>query len=124
MADIVDKKTRSKMMAGIGSKNTKPEIYIRRFLFSRGFRYRLHDKNLPSSPDIVLYKYRVVIFVHGCFWHKHQGCKLSYVPKSNTIKWQEKFSANVIRNKKQINNGRDCLTFQLLNCSTNFLAAY
>lgn len=102
MTDIVDKKTRSRMMAGIRGKNTKPEILVRKFIFGHGFRYRLHDKKLPGSPDLVLSRYRLAIFVHGCFWHRHQDCKLSYVPKSSTEKWQAKFSENIQRDRKQI----------------------
>lgn len=103
MTDIVDKKTRSKMMAGIHAENTIPEITIRKFLFGQSFRYRLHYKNLPGKPDIVLPKYRVVVFVHGCFWHRHQGCKLNYAPQSNSELWQSKFEKNILRDKKQIN---------------------
>ncbi|MDE3023674.1 MAG: very short patch repair endonuclease, partial [Pseudomonadota bacterium] len=71
------------MMAGIKGKNTKPEILVRRFLYSRGFRFRIHYKKLPGCPDIVLHKYGLAIFVHGCFWHRHNGCKLATVPDQN-----------------------------------------
>lgn len=102
MVDIVDSSTRSRMMAGIRAKNTRPEILVRRFLHSRGFRYRLHVGKLPGTPDIVLSKYKVAIFVHGCFWHRHPGCKYATNPDQNRNRWQEKFSHNVERDKKQI----------------------
>ena len=97
MTDIVDKATRSKMMAGIRGKDTKPEILVRRELHRRGFRYRLHGKKLPGSPDIVLPKWKTVVFVHGCYWHRHSSCKLSYPVKSNKEFWNNKFEANVKR---------------------------
>ena len=93
MADVVDAATRSRMMAGIQSKNTKPETIIRKGLHARGFRYSLHPKRIPGKPDIVLPKWRVVVFVHGCFWHKH-GCHLSKTPSSNTAFWETKLAAN------------------------------
>ena len=102
MTDIVDKNTRSRMMAGIKSKDTKPELLVRRFLHSRGFRYRLHVKKLPSSPDIVLTRARLVILVHGCFWHRHAGCKLATTPDQNCQKWDEKFRQNIDRDARQI----------------------
>ena len=102
MADIVDSKTRSRMMAGIKGKDTGPEMLVRRFLHKAGFRYRLHDYNLPGCPDLVLPRYRIVIFVNGCFWHRHQGCKLAYLPKTNLDKWQKKFDQNVIRDQNNI----------------------
>lgn len=100
--DIVDKKTRSRMMASIRSKDTKPELAIRRYLYSLGFRYRLHVKNLPGSPDIVLRKHNLAIFVQGCFWHHHESCHYASNPASNSSKWQEKFAANVDRDKKNV----------------------
>lgn len=100
--DIVDVSTRSRMMAGIRSKDTKPEMIVRHFLHARGFRYRLHDKNLPSKPDIVLTRYRVAILVHGCFWHQHPGCRFATKPLTNSQKWQAKFEENVSRDAKNI----------------------
>lgn len=94
MADIVDKKTRSRMMSGIRSKNTKPELTVRSFLHRAGLRFRLHAK-LPGKPDIVLPKYRTVVFVHGCFWHRHKDCRFASTPSSNTEFWQKKFESNV-----------------------------
>ena len=102
MADIVDKQTRSRMMAKIKGKDTQPEMKVRRFLHACGFRYRLHVSSLPGKPDICLPKYGVVILVQGCFWHRHKGCRLSYMPASNKDKWQEKFRGNVQRDRKNI----------------------
>jgi len=81
-------------MSRIRSKDTKPEMLVRRFLFAQGFRYRLHDKKLPGKPDIVLPKYKTVIFIHGCFWHGHEGCKYYVVPKTRTEWWQNKICRN------------------------------
>ncbi len=102
MTDIVDKKTRSRMMAGIRGKDTKPEMLVRRFLHSRGFRYRLHEKKLLGSPDIVLPKYHLAIFVHGCFWHRHTGCRFATTPAQNRDSWAQKFNQNMVRDKRQI----------------------
>lgn len=93
MADVVDAATRSRMMAGIQSKNTKPETLIRKALHARGFRYSLHPKRLPGKPDIVMPKWRVIIFVHGCFWHRH-GCSLSKMPTTNVDFWESKLAGN------------------------------
>jgi len=90
MADVHTKEVRSYNMSQIRSKNTKPELVVRRYLFAKGFRYRLHSKDLPGKPDIVLPKYRTVIFVHGCFWHGHEGCKYFGIPKTNTEWWVNK----------------------------------
>ncbi|WP_237247360.1 very short patch repair endonuclease [Sideroxyarcus emersonii] len=100
MADIVDKQTRSRMMSEIRGKNTQPEMKVRRYLHACGFRYRLHVRTLPGTPDICLPKYQTVIFVQGCFWHRHKGCRLSYMPASNKIAWQTKFQQNVMRDRK------------------------
>lgn len=97
MADIVDAATRSRMMSGIRSRNTKPEKLVRSFLHRHGFRFRLHVRELPGKPDIVLPRYRAVIFVHGCFWHRHENCRHATIPKSNTAFWLEKFASNVVR---------------------------
>lgn len=101
MVDIVDSRTRSRMMAGIKGKNTKPELVVRCYLHSKGFRYRLHDDKLPGRPDIIMPKYKLLIFVHGCFWHRHQGCRFATTPDQNRAKWQEKFRQNVERDQKQ-----------------------
>ncbi len=100
MVDIVDKATRSRMMAGIGGKNTRPEMVVRKHLFAAGFRYRLHRRDLPGRPDIVLPKYQTVIFVHGCFWHRHKGCRFAAVPATNAQFWQEKLDGNVARDRR------------------------
>ncbi|HDL01102.1 MAG TPA: DNA mismatch endonuclease Vsr [candidate division Zixibacteria bacterium] len=101
MADIVDSKTRSRMMSGIRGKNTKAEIEIRKKLFAAGFRYRLHDTRLPGKPDIILPKYKAVIFVHGCFWHAHD-CELFKIPSTRTAFWRKKLKGN--RNKDEEND--------------------
>jgi DNA mismatch endonuclease (patch repair protein) len=93
MADIVDKATRSRMMSGIRAKHTRPEILVRKGLFSRGFRYRIHARRLPGKPDVVLPKYKAVILIHGCFWHKH-NCHLFKMPSTNRPFWKKKFEAN------------------------------
>lgn len=100
MMDTVDKKTRSKIMASVKQRDTGPEMLLRKELHRLGFRYRLHDRKLPGSPDIVLKKHRAVIFVHGCFWHRH-GCKLSTSPSTQKEFWQNKFEQNAKRDKKK-----------------------
>jgi DNA mismatch endonuclease (patch repair protein) len=99
--DVHSKKTRSYNMSRIKGKNTKPEIEVRKFLFSRGFRYRLHDSALPGKPDIVLKKYKTVVFIHGCFWHGHNNCKYFAVPKTKTEWWLEKIKRNQLNDTKQ-----------------------
>jgi DNA mismatch endonuclease (patch repair protein) len=99
MTDIVSKEVRSKMMSGIRGKNTKPEIQVRSLLHKMGYRFRLHRKDLPGKPDIVLPKYKAVVFVNGCFWHRHSGCRYAYTPKSRIAFWEEKFSKNIERDK-------------------------
>jgi DNA mismatch endonuclease, patch repair protein len=100
MADVHTKEQRSYNMSRIRSKDTKPEMIVRRFLHSNGFRYRLHDKKLPGKPDIVLPKYKTVIFVHGCFWHGHKGCKYFVIPKTRTKWWLDKINSNIKNDKK------------------------
>jgi DNA mismatch endonuclease (patch repair protein) len=99
MTDIWSKEKRSECMSKIRSKNTKPELTLRKALFARGFRYRVNDAKLPGKPDIVLPKYRTVIFLHGCFWHRHEGCKYAYTPKTNTKFWVDKITSNAERDK-------------------------
>jgi len=89
-------------MSGIRGKNTKPELTVRRFLHSQGFRYRLHRKRLPGRPDIVLPKYGTVVLVHGCFWHQHRGCTYAYMPKTNRGFWEAKLGSNVERDKQTV----------------------
>lgn len=97
--DIWDKEKRSEVMSKIRSKDTKPELMLRKALFEKGYRYRLHYKKLPGSPDIVLPKYRTAVFVHGCFWHGHENCKLSHLPKSNRQFWKQKIKRNRYRDR-------------------------
>lgn len=97
MTDIVDQQTRSRMMSGIRGKNTKPELTLRRALHARGFRFRLHPGKVHGRPDLVLPKYRAVVFVHGCFWHRHEGCRYATSPSTRPKFWQAKFDANVAR---------------------------
>lgn len=97
MADVHSKEIRSYNMGRIKGKDTKPELLVRKFLFKQGFRYRLHVKDLPGKPDIVLPKYKTVIFVHGCFWHGHNGCKYYVIPKTRTEWWLNKINGNIAR---------------------------
>lgn len=99
--DVVDAATRSRMMSGIRSKDTKPEMTVRKYLHAKGFRYRLHSRTLPGSPDIVLPKFKVAIFVHGCFWHRHSGCRYATTPSSNVDTWKHKFMVNVARDRRK-----------------------
>ena len=98
--DSLTPEERSKNMAAIKGKNTKPELYVRSMLHRAGYRFSLHRKDLPGKPDIVLRKYKTVIFVHGCFWHRHKGCKGATTPKTRTEWWQQKFDRNVANDKK------------------------
>lgn len=102
--DVHDKETRSYNMSCIKGKNTKPEEIVRKYLFSQGFRYRKNDKRLPGTPDIVLPKYKTVIFVNGCFWHGHEGCRYFVVPKTNTEFWVNKIETNRQRDGRKIND--------------------
>lgn len=94
MTDLLSPEQRSNLMSRIRGKNTKPEMIVRSWLHKHGFRFRLHRKDLPGKPDIVLPKYKTVIFVHGCFWHRHEGCKRATTPKTRTGYWEEKFRKN------------------------------
>lgn len=98
--DIVDRATRSRMMSAIRSKNTNPEVRLRRFLHSHGFRFRLHVVGLPGRPDLVMKKHNLAVFVHGCFWHRHRGCPLATTPATNPKRWRDKFAANVERDHR------------------------
>ncbi len=100
MADIVDQSTRSRMMAGIGGKDTKPELVLRRALHARGLRYKLHDRKLPGTPDLAFRRFRAVCFVHGCFWHRHAGCPYTTNPATRPEFWQAKFKENVQRDRR------------------------
>ena len=96
-ADTVDRQTRSRNMAAIRSRDTKPEWRVRSALHRAGLRYRLQVRKLPGTPDLVFAKFRAAVFVHGCFWHRHQGCKNATTPSSNVDFWQEKFQRNMVR---------------------------
>ncbi len=97
MADIKSKEERSKNMAAIKNKDTKPEVYLRKLLFNHGYRYRKYSKKIPGHPDLWLRKYNTAIFIHGCFWHRHNGCKYAYMPKSRIGFWNTKFDNNIKR---------------------------
>lgn len=97
MTDIVSPEVRHRMMAGIRSKNTKPEIVVRQWLHHHGYRFRLHRKDIPGTPDIVLPRRQALIFVHGCFWHHHEGCRYGYTPATRTEWWTAKFEKNRLR---------------------------
>ena len=99
MADVHSKEIRSYIMSRIKGKDTKPEILVRKYLFSRGLRFRKNDKRYPGHPDIVLPKYNTVVFVHGCFWHFHEGCRYAVMPASNVAVWENKFFANRTRDR-------------------------
>lgn len=101
MADILTPEKRSWNMSRIKGKNTKPEVLLRSLLHHAGFRFRIHADNLPGKPDIVLPRYNTVIFVNGCFWHRHKNCKYAYSPKSRQDFWQEKFSRTVQRDQEK-----------------------
>lgn len=102
MADVHDKATRSYNMSQIKGKDTKPEMLVRRYLHAHGYRYRLHVRDLPGKPDIVLPKYKTVIFINGCFWHGHKDCKYATIPKTKTEWWQNKINGNIENDKKKI----------------------
>jgi len=97
MADTFSKEKRSEIMGKIKSIDTKPEILVRKYLFKHGFRFRLHSKTLPGKPDIVLRKYKTVIFVNGCFWHGHKDCRKSSLPKTRVEYWDDKITRNIAR---------------------------
>ena len=105
--DNRSKEARSRNMSRIPSKNTKPEEIVRKYLFSQGFRYRKNVSKLPGKPDIVLLMYKTVVFVNGCFWHAHQGCKWFVPPKSNSEFWQNKFNYNTNRDEQNYQKLRD-----------------
>lgn len=100
--DIWDKQKRSEVMSKIRSKNTKPELIVRSALFRQGYRFRIHRKDLPGCPDIVFPGRRVAIFIHGCFWHLHQGCRDGTIPKTSTDQWKAKLERNVLRDKEHV----------------------
>lgn len=97
MTDVMTPEQRSRCMAAIKGKNTKPEMIVRKYLFSRGLRYRVNNRKLPGSPDIALKKYKTVVFIDGCFWHGHEGCKYYHLPKTNVYFWYHKIAMNMAR---------------------------
>ncbi len=101
MADTVSKEKRSEIMSHVTGKETKPEIIVRKYLFSHGLRYRKNVKQLPGTPDIVLPKYKTVVFVNGCFWHGHKECKYSHLPSTNIEYWEKKIADNLERDKRK-----------------------
>lgn len=109
MTDVVNKTTRSRMMAGIKGKNTLPERVLRQAMHKRGLRFRLHVKELPGQPDLLFPRYKAAVFVHGCFWHRHRNCRYATTPATRTEFWQTKFASNVARDGVSttalINNG-------------------
>lgn len=102
MPDVVDKATRSRMMSGIRGSKTKPEMTVRRSLHRAGFRYRVNGRDLPGKPDIILPKHNAVIFVHGCFWHRHKGCRFTATPATRASFWEDKFAGNVRRDREAV----------------------
>lgn len=104
MTDTVSKSRRSEIMRNVKGKHTKPEIIVRKYLHSNGFRFRIHDKKLPGNPDVKLTKYKTIIFVNGCFWHGHENCRIYVMPKSNADFWSEKIKRNMDRDQIIINN--------------------
>ena len=102
MPDVFNRRTRSRVMASIRGRNTQPEMIVRRFLHGRGLRYRLHARKLPGRPDLVLPRLRAVVFVHGCFWHRHSGCRFAVLPKSNARFWHTKLEGNRLRDRRNI----------------------
>ena len=102
MSDMFSKQRRHEIMSSIRSKNTKPELFLRKALFAQGFRYRINYTKLPGKPDIYLPRYKTTIFVHGCFWHGHDGCKDGHLPKTNVAFWSKKINDNINRDKRVI----------------------
>jgi len=100
MTDVHSKETRSYNMSRIKGKDTKPEVLVRKYLFSKGLRFRKNDKRYPGHPDIVLPKYKTIIFVHGCFWHFHENCRYAVMPSSNVDFWEKKLNGNRLRDER------------------------
>lgn len=100
--DIWNKEKRSNVMSKIKSTNTRPELLLRKFLFAKGMRYRINYKKLPGKPDIVFPKYKLIVFVNGCFWHGHEACKIAHIPKTNTEFWKHKIDKNIERDYKNV----------------------
>jgi len=113
MPDVFNAEKRSLIMSHIGAKDTKPELRVRKLLHALGYRFRLHRRDLPGTPDIVLPRWKAVIFVHGCFWHVHEGCKRATIPESNRDYWEAKLEGNKLRDaeniKKLLSMGYRCM---------------
>lgn len=107
MTDTVSRAVRSRIMAAVPRSDSKPEVVLRKALHARGLRYRIADRRLAGRPDLVFSRHRAVVFVHGCFWHRHDGCRKATTPKSNTAFWQNKFAANVTRDRRAIETLRE-----------------
>ncbi|GBE17192.1 very short patch repair protein [bacterium BMS3Abin15] len=126
MPDIFSKKKRSEIMSKIGPKNSEPEIFIRKLVHGMGYRFRLHRKELPGKPDLVFPKYKKVIFVNGCFWHGHKGCKRAKLPETNKSFWEKKIKKNVKNDEKNTKAlkslGWDSLTIWQCEINTNNLS--
>lgn len=113
MADVFSRAKRAEVMSRISGQNTAPERAVRSMLHGMGYRFRLHRADLPGKPDIVLPRYRTVILVHGCFWHRHKGCKFAYTPKSRVAFWCRKFESNVARDRRVVRDLR-CLGWRVV----------
>lgn len=122
--DTLSPAQRSQRMSRIRGSDTAPELSLRKALHRAGFRYRLHVKTLPGKPDLVLPRYGAVVFVHGCFWHRHPACSIATTPKSNTAFWKEKFSRNVARDRRSIEQlrGAGWSVFVVWECEVNTTA--
>lgn len=121
MTDPPIEPSRSKLMSGVRQANTRPELVARSVLHALGFRFRLHRRDLPGTPDIVLPRHRTAIFVHGCFWHRHEGCSKTTTPKTRQAFWQAKFDANAARDRRNLDLllGLDWRTIVIWECETN-----
>jgi DNA mismatch endonuclease (patch repair protein) len=108
MTDLITKEQRSANMRAVRSVNTVPEMLVRKIIYGMGYRFRLHRVDLPGKPDIALPRLKKVIYVHGCFWHRHKGCRRATVPQSNRLFWRKKFRSNVLRDAKQLHAIRKC----------------
>lgn len=114
MTDIISPEARSRNMSAIRSKNTKPEVYLRHLLFMRGYRYRNNVSNVIGHPDLYMAKYNTAIFINGCFWHRHPGCRYAYTPKSNIEFWNRKFESNVYRDRTVRESLKECGIRQII----------
>lgn len=121
--DVITPEQRSAIMSRIRSKDTTPELIVRRLAHALGYRFRLHVRNLPGVPDLVFPRHRKVVFVHGCFWHQHPGCRFAYKPKSNVGFWQKKFAANLDRDAGLLQEleERDWTSLVIWECETSDL---